>query len=191
MKNRPMLISTAVIASALASALAGCGHTAARARPAGTSGGNAAAPVASAAAHPVASGGAAGAHTLPKAPRSATAPTPASVPAVGGGSAPLADGLYVDAPDGQAHYVVAISHDGARAISGSIIYLYQDGRADTVARYTGTLPGSGRLSITLSDGQAMIGTYQPTRFTLGNCGRFLPHTTQPDACDFAYHGHIP
>lgn len=197
MRNRLMPMGAAVIAAALA----GCGHTAAQARPAlaGTSVGTPARPTASApAGSPVLQGKARSPrvpHASRSVPTSASASTSASPPkspppSSGGGGAPLADGLYVDAPDGKPHYVVAVSRHSA-AITGSIAYLYQDGRAGIVIKYTGKLSGNGRLSIKLSDGRSFTGTYRLRQFTLASCGRFLTATTQPGACHFAYHGYVP
>ncbi|HUN32826.1 MAG TPA: hypothetical protein VMU95_12510 [Trebonia sp.] len=81
--------------------------------------------------------------------------------------------------------------NGGTTISGTITYLYQDGRTGTSVRYTGQFSGGGQLTIVLASGQAMTGTYQSRHFTLGDCRRFLPTDTQPGACDFTYHGHIP
>jgi hypothetical protein len=84
-----------------------------------------------------------------------------------------------------------LTRNSALAVSGTIVYLYQDGRTGTAVRYTGVSSGNGTFSITLGKGHAMTGTYQSRDFTLDNCGRFLSHATQPQACDFACHGDVP
>lgn len=203
MRNYAVSIGVALITSAAVSALAltGCSHTAALTPSAdrGTSMSTPATPASSTSASRGGSSGNARAHEQPHAPASGTAPdsapatssSAASAPSRGtAGTAPLPNGIYIDASDGQPHYVVMLSRSRT-AVSGTVTYLYQDGRTSTSVRYTGQLSGDGRLTITLGNGQAMTGTYQFNQFTLSNCGQFLPDATQLGACHFAYNGHNP
>jgi len=88
------------------------------------------------------------------------------------------------------HYVIALSLSGRDGITGSVTYMYQDGRVGTVGSYTGTLSG-GKLTVTFG-GKALAGRYTGGDLTLASCGRVLTWATAvPSGCRFTYHGHVP
>jgi hypothetical protein len=127
-------------------------------------------------------------------PRATASPvsTPASSPASSShGSGALADGLYTDAPDGTPHYAIALSLSGHDVITGSVNYLYQDGRIGTVGRYTGRLSSSGKLTVVFGDGKAMTGSYGAGKLTLADCRSVLTWAANSAGCRFIYHGHVP
>jgi hypothetical protein len=103
----------------------------------------------------------------------------------------LADGLYTDAADGTPHYVIALDVSGNDSISGSVTFLYQDGRTQTIGKYTGKLSGSGRLRVTFAGGKALAGTYGTGQLTLTGCTSVLTWAVRPAGCRFTYHGHVP
>ncbi len=103
----------------------------------------------------------------------------------------LADGLYTDAADGTPHYVIALGVSGNGNISGSVTFLYQDGRTQTIGRYTGKLSGGGRLRMIFAGGKALVGTYGTGQLTLTGCTSVLTWAVRPAGCRFTYHGHVP
>jgi len=116
------------------------------------------------------------------------APNPASSPPASGTL--LADGLYTDAADGMPHYVIALDVSGNDDISGSVTFLYQDGRTDTIGHYTGKL-ANGKLSMIFEGGQALAGAYGTGRLTLTSCSSVLTWAGKSIGCRFTYHGHVP
>jgi hypothetical protein len=54
---------------------------------------------------------------------------------------------------------MSLSLSGHDVITGSVSYLYQDGRIGTVGRYTGRLSSSGKLTVVFGDGKALAGAY--------------------------------
>jgi hypothetical protein len=103
----------------------------------------------------------------------------------------LTSGLYTDAPDGAPHYVLSFSSRGGGVIRGSVSFLYQDGRIATVGSDAGTLSGSGKITLTLSDGKTLSGTYAGGRIDLAGCAAALPLARVAGGCTFSYHGHVP
>jgi hypothetical protein len=194
---RRKAISTACLALAgliLASAMAGCGQhpSAATGRlTTGPSSGQAPADRPSAASKRLAyQAGGSPAPGRSSAPRPApTAPGPA-VTSRGGDGSLLADGLYADAASNTARYVFALAHSGPAAVHGSVTFFHQDGRADTVARYTGRLSKDGRLTLVFSSGRRLAGTYRSGHLTLANCASVLTWAIHPSYCQFAY-GDVP
>jgi hypothetical protein len=125
---------------------------------------------------------------VPAAPsQPATPSTPASSRA---GTTTLSWGMYVDARDGAPHYVLSVAQGGPGAIKGSVNYLYQGG-ATFVGQYTGTLTGSGRLTIRFGAGQVLAGRYRDGRLSLASCTAVLPRATNPGSCTFTYNGNVP
>jgi len=117
-----------------------------------------------------------------------TSPSGPSSPAAG---ATLADGLYTDGPDGTAHYVIAVGPGGHDAISGSVTFLYQDGRTATIGHYTARLSSSATLAMVFTDGKALAGRYAGGKLTLTRCRSILTWAVTSSGCRFAYHGHVP
>lgn len=203
-RHATTVICAAIVGPALAAVLTGCGHAAtsasASAGPSATAG-TESSPQASARAS-AGSTGSVSPTVSPASPSptvspdslgrtgSAGSPGPTGSANSSHGTTPLADGLYVDAPDGQPHYVLALARNRSGAVSGSISYLYQDGRISTIGKYTGMLASNGRLTITIG-GRTLTGTYQSTQFTLASCTRALRWATQQGDCGFTYHGHVP
>jgi hypothetical protein len=122
-----------------------------------------------------------------------TAPAPPSHPPASSrnASAKLTGGLYTDAPDGTPHYVLSLTTSAGNDVSGSVSFLYQDGRIATVGPYSGTLSGSGKVALTLGDGKVLDGSYTARRLNLAGCAAALPLATAADDCTFTYHGHVP
>jgi len=102
----------------------------------------------------------------------------------------LTDGLYTDAADGLPHYVLALSLGKDNVITGSVNFLYQDGRVGTVGLYTGELSGSGKVAITFGGGKDLAGSYTAGTVTFVGCGSVLPFAGSA-GCTFTYHGHVP
>jgi hypothetical protein len=123
----------------------------------------------------------------------AEAPAAASHPPAPGRNVParLASGLYTDAPDGTPHYVLAFTSRAGSAVRGSVSFLYQDGRIATTGSYAGTLSASGKITLTLGDGNALSGRYTAGRFSLAGCAAALPLAKFAGGCTFTYHGHVP
>jgi hypothetical protein len=117
-----------------------------------------------------------------------TSPGGPSSPAAG---ARLADGLYTDGPDGTAHYVIAVGPGGHDAISGSVTFLYQDGRTATIGHYTAKLSSSATLAMVFTDGKALTGRYAGGELTLARCRSILVWSGTSSGCRFAFHGHVP
>ena len=127
-------------------------------------------------------------------PASATGPqagaptSAASSPS--GQSSQLTSGMYVDGPDGTPHYVLALARSGSTAITGTVSYLYQDGKISAVGQYSGKL-SDGRLTVTFSNGRDLTGTYGSGRLALSGCASQLTWAVHPADCQFTYNGHTP
>jgi hypothetical protein len=190
------LLSLTAAGAGLAVAAAGCGGgpSPAASRPAGSH-----LPVSSASKSPGA-GTSVTSRTSPAAhPATARATVPAaasptatpSTPAHSrGGPTTLSWGIYVDARAGAPHYVLSVAQSGHSAIKGSVNYLYQGG-ATFVGQYTGTLSGSGRLTIRFGPGKVLAGFYRNGRLSLGSCTSVLPRATNRGGCTFTYNGNVP
>lgn len=133
--------------------------------------------------------------------RTGTPPAPTSQPAEASASHPsasrrdvfaaLTSGLYTDAPDGTPHYVLSFAPSSGSVLRGSVSFLYPDGQTATAGSYAGTMSGSGKITLTLSDGKALSGSYTPGRLNLAGCAAALPLATVAGGCTFTYHGHVP
>jgi hypothetical protein len=86
---------------------------------------------------------------------------------------------------------MALSLSGHDVITGSVNYLYQDGRIGTVGRYTGRLSSSGKLTVVFGDGKALAGAYGAGKLTLADCRSVLTWAANSADCRFIYHGHVP
>jgi hypothetical protein len=106
-------------------------------------------------------------------------------------SAALTSGLYADGPDGTPHYDLSFTAGPGRVLSGSVSFLYQDGRIATVGSYAGRLSGGGKITLTLAGGKALSGRYTAGRLNLAGCATVLPLATFAGDCTFTYHGHVP
>lgn len=199
-----LLPGLAMAGAVLAATLMGCGAPAAPA-PAGQAAGQlttgASSRPASAASSPqrpvghtgngVRPGGRPSSPATPTAGRSPVPHSPghSPVPSPRGTRSP-ANGLYTDAPDGAPHYTLALSLGKDDVITGSVNFLYQDGRAGSVGQYTGELSSSGKLTIRFRDGKDLTGTYAKGAFTFASCGSVLAWA-KVVGCVFTYHGHTP
>ena len=129
--------------------------------------------------------------------RPAVAPAAAGSPPASSRAVPatLTSGLNTDAADGTPHYVLSFTPSTDSAVTGSVSFLYPDGRIATVGSYDGTLSGTvsghGKITLTLGDGKVLSGSYTTGRVNLDGCGAALPLTTAADGCTFTYHGHVP
>jgi len=188
-----VLLGSALAGATLAVTLASCGGAApaGAARPqasqaaAARAAGQRPGPPASPSGSPQSRGGDAARASTPSPP---PPPSPAPAPP---GSGPVPGGLYVDAPDGSPHYIIALSLSEHDAISGSVTFLYQDGRTATVGRYTGTVSPGGKLTMVFGSGKALAGAYGRGVLTLANCRPVLAWAASVAGCRFSYHGHVP
>jgi hypothetical protein len=133
--------------------------------------------------------------TVPTTPTPrATAPVPHRTVQSVDASADLPNGTYVDAPDGEPHYVLALS-SATGGLEGSISYISMDGRTDTAVEYTGDAGPDRTVTLTTSSGQTYVGTYSLHTLNLNDCGAYLewanPRQSRPLSCTFSYNGHIP
>jgi hypothetical protein len=103
----------------------------------------------------------------------------------------LAGGMYTDGPDGTPHYALSLTLGSGGGLRGSVSFLYQDGRISNAGSYTGTSPGSGKITLALGDGIALSGRYSAGRLNLAGCAAALPLATFAGGCSFIYHGHVP
>jgi hypothetical protein len=110
------------------------------------------------------------------------------------GGAYLPDGTYIDAPDGQAHYVLTLSAVGG-GFKGSITYLSASGSTATAFDYQGVARADRTVDLTTSVGRTYGGTFTLHKITLNRCADYLPwanpRQTNPLSCSFRYNGHIP
>jgi hypothetical protein len=122
--------------------------------------------------------------TAPGSSATAGVPTTPGVPVTAPSGVP-ANGVYVDGPPGVPRYLISLQDHGATA-AGTITFVYQDGRRQTVASYTAQFGASQALRMNLSTGMTVTGMYRRYAFTLANCGTVLPFAAQSSSCDFAY-----
>jgi hypothetical protein len=118
------------------------------------------------------------------APRTGNNPVPAS-PIV-----PSAQ-LYVDGPSGMPHYVISVSQVKGSRITGSLCFLYQDGRTGLLGAYTATKPTAGTITLVLKTGKSIKVTVQEHGFTIPGCAKYLPFIYRPAQCTFTFHGDTP
>jgi hypothetical protein len=124
----------------------------------------------------------------PAAPRAPGSHSPASHRKAPG---TLAGGMYTDGPDGTPHYALSLTLGSGGGLRGSASFLYQDGRVSNAGSYTGTSPGSGKITLAFGDGKALSGRYSAGRLNLAGCAAALPLATFTGGCTFTYHGHVP
>jgi hypothetical protein len=79
-----------------------------------------------------------------------------------------------------------LQQQGYSAGAGTITFVYQDGRTQTVANYTARFDADQTLQMQLSNGKSIAGTFAPQRFTLANCGTALQFIPVPSRCRFSY-----
>jgi hypothetical protein len=127
----------------------------------------------------------------PATPSSAPTPrAPRPTPSPRRTGAVPADGLYIDAPDGGAHYALGLGVSKGDVISGSVSFFYSDGRIGTVGSYSGDLSGNGKLTITFGDGKDLAGRYARGTITFAGCRSVLTLASVV-GCTFTYHGYAP
>lgn len=111
-----------------------------------------------------------------------TTPPPNGVPAVG---------QYIDGASSQPHYVVDVSDSSASTLSGTVSFVYQDGRTSTVLTFSGT-PQSGSAALTTAPGARVVDvTYTSDSIDLESCTEYLQYATNATACSFSYTGASP
>jgi hypothetical protein len=108
-----------------------------------------------------------------------------SVPALPSQTAP-GSGVYSNGSSGTPRYLISLRQQGHSAGEGTITFVYQDGRTQTVASYTALFSGNQTVQMLLSNGKSMVGTFEPHRFTLGNCETALQFIPVPSRCGFSY-----
>lgn len=135
---------------------------------------------------PVLAGGCSG--TSPSSPppggatSTTTTSTPASTPSTVGNLPPV--GTYADGPQGTPHYTLDLTSSSAAALAGSVNYVFQDGRTQTVFTFTGT-PSTDHASLTTSTGKTVSATYTSSSITLASCTTYLQYTTNDSQCTFS------
>jgi hypothetical protein len=73
-------------------------------------------------------------------------------------------------------------------MTGSVTFVYQDGRTRVVATYTGRADQRGPLSMILGDQRALNGTYSARQLEFPACGAVLAWAIKAQQCTFAYDG---
>ena len=101
----------------------------------------------------------------------------------------LAEGYYVNAPAGQAHWVMQVAPASSAkdaAISGTLLFAYQDGQTGLAQTFTGrlqadvmtlTFSGSGLQTATVAQGST-------TTIALGSCAEYLQFIASNADCEF-------
>jgi hypothetical protein len=110
---------------------------------------------------------------------------PASVPTVPSEAAP-GSGVYSNGSSGTPRYLISLRQQGRAGGDGTITFVYQDGRSQTVANYTARFGVDQTLQMQLSNGKSIVGIFGLQRFTLSNCGRALQFIPVPSRCQFSY-----
>jgi len=107
----------------------------------------------------------------------ATTATPSSLPAAG---------TYVDGPSDQPHYALVLAVGPAGALSGTLNFVYQDGRTAAQFTFSGTA-ASGTAQLTSHGGGpgAFTAGYAPGRFVLSGCTAYLQYAMSAAACTFS------
>lgn len=119
---------------------------------------------------------------------SSTTPTtsPATTTTTGAANGLLAVGQYTSGAQSQPHYVIDISESSASTLSGTITFVYQDGRTSTVLTFSGT-PASGSAALTTAPGARVVNaTYTSDSIVLESCTEYLQYATNATACSFSY-----
>jgi hypothetical protein len=112
-----------------------------------------------------------------------TVPTTAPSSSVPGGSLP-ATGTYADGAAGTPHYTLDVTAASGSTISGSLAFVYQDGRTQTVWTFTGTAH-DGNASLTTSPGGKTISaTYTTSTIVLASCTAYLQYAQNDSQCTF-------
>jgi hypothetical protein len=109
------------------------------------------------------------------------------VPVLPSETAP-ASGVYSNGSSGTPRYLISLQQQGHSAGAGTIRFVYQDGRTQTVANYTARFGVDQMLQMQLSNGKSMAGTFESQRFTLANCGTTLQFIPVPSRCRFSFIG---
>jgi len=117
--------------------------------------------------------------TTPTTARSA--PSSTTTASTGGLPPP---GTYADGPRGTPHYTLDLTTSSAAAIAGSVEFVFQDGRTQTVFTFTGT-PGTGQAVLTTSSGKTVSATYTTSSITLASCTAYLQYATDNGQCTFS------
>jgi hypothetical protein len=98
------------------------------------------------------------------------------------------DGQYSDGPEGSPRYLISLRHIGSSSMTGSVTFIYQDGRTQVVATYTGRADQRGPLSMALDDQRTLTGTYSARQLDFPACGAVLAWAVKAQQCTFAYDG---
>lgn len=98
------------------------------------------------------------------------------------------DGQYSDGAAGSPRYLISLQHIGSSSMTGSVTFVYQDGRTQVVATYTGHADQGGPLSMVLDDQRTLNGTYSARQLDFPACGAVLAWAIKAQQCTFAYDG---
>lgn len=130
------------------------------------------------------SGGSTGSTPPPGGATSTTTATSAPMPTVApvGNLPPV--GTYADGPQGTPHYTLVLTTSSATSLVGSVNFIFQDGRTETVFTFTGT-PGAGHTSLTTSTGKTVSASYTATSITLVSCNTYLQYAASDSECTFS------
>jgi hypothetical protein len=93
-------------------------------------------------------------------------------------------GTYTDGPQGTPHYTLVLTTSSATSLAGSVNFIFQDGRTQTVFTFSGT-PSTGNASLTTSSGKTVSATYTSSSITLASCTTYLQYAANDSECTFA------
>lgn len=119
-------------------------------------------------------GGATSITAATSAPSSSTAPV-GDLPSVG---------AYADGSPGTPHYTLDLTTSSAISLAGSVNFLFQDGRTQTVFTFSGA-PSAGHASLETSTGKTVAATYTSGSITLASCTTYLQYATNDSECTFS------
>lgn len=109
--------------------------------------------------------------------------SPTGTPNSGSQSLP-AVGTYTDGPTGSPHYKLNLTTSSGNTLSGSIIFVYQDGSTSSAMNFTGSA-SNGHANLTMASGTQFTATYTQDTILLASCTSFLQYAHTASQCTFS------
>lgn len=99
----------------------------------------------------------------------------------------LADGTYVNGPVSQPHTEISWTNESGSSVTGSVDFVFQDGRTSQEFQFSGTA-SAGRATLTTTGGGPgnISATYSTSSLTMTGCTSYLLYTSSQTMCVFTH-----
>jgi hypothetical protein len=110
--------------------------------------------------------------------------SPTTAPSTTAGGVVPATGVYADGATGTPHYLLDVTAVSGSTMSGTLEFVFQDGRTQTVWTFTGTVHDGSATLTTSPGGKTISLTYTTSSIVLASCTAYLQYAQSDSQCTF-------